>query len=475
MKVWMAWAALTALCVASLAQAQPANPPTQRFTAPVNLSSTDGLQRLVLPLPVMQASRSAGYADVQLLGADGQPLPMAWAQAQPIAPAQQRSVALPRFAWPQAAESAKASESTRIRVDANGAVVEVQTSAPAAKPAATSARSARWLLDLSQSRVDKEQLERISLNWPPRPEGVSMQVQVEASDDAVAWQAVTTAALLELPGGQPDAVQLKHVQWPRSTAANTAPKYLRLTFDAPMELSDAQALWQQAQAPVPQPSEVFDFAPAAATPEAPASWQLDLGGRLPLTRIEVQGSAPNTVVAWRLEQRDSATQAWQPVTSFVAWRLSKGNTEQQSAAVELPPSTARHWRLVADARTSKPGAAPLKARLWWQPTQIVFAASSPQGLRLQMGDAKASSSAVPLATLMPGYKSGDEHQLPLANVGTLTATPWQEPTLIEQLTAPNSPQRKQWLLWGVLILVVLGLGVLAMKLAKEMKSTPGPQ
>jgi Protein of unknown function (DUF3999) len=367
-------------------------------------------------------------------------------------------------------------------------VVEVQTTARAAKaaklaaPNASTAPSIRWLLDLSQAAQDKEQLERITLNWPPRAEGVSMNVAVEASNDAVAWQNITTAALLELPGAQNEAVQLKHVQWPSTTASSSAtkPKYLRLTFDTPMALTAARAHWQVAATPTPQPSESFEFLPSAAsTAPREAAWELDLGGAVPATRIAVQSSAPNTVVAWRLEQRSTPQQPWQPVSAFVAWRLTKGGVEQQSAAVDLPPGTAglRYWRLVADARTSQPASAPLKVTLWWQPPQIVFAASSQQGLRLRIGAektlVKTVASAVPLSTLMPGYKSGDEYQLPLASVGPLTATPWQEPTLMEQLTAPNSPQRKQWLLWGVLISVVIGLGVLALRLAKDLK-TSGP-
>jgi Protein of unknown function (DUF3999) len=467
--------ALMCLLVAA-AQAQPASKdggsPVFRAVAPVVLTSNEGLQRLTLPLPVVLASRSAGYADVRITSPDGQTLPIAWAQAQPTLAPAQRTVAVPRFAWPNrsAGASAAQGDETRIRIDTLGAVVEVHNSKGKATAPPPSGESLRWLLDVSQGRQPTEQIERVLLNWPARPEGLSAQVQVEASDDAVNWRSVTTAALLELPGASSSTVNLKHIAWPAGVAS---PRYLRLSFDAPLSLSSSEVRWTHGPTQAPKPSEVFEFVQQAPqTPQTPSNelvWALDLGGRLPVAQIEVLGNEPNTVSALRLEQRDDPAQPWQPVTSFVAWRLQRQGVEQRSPAVDVPATPARYWRLVSDGRTSKPGGAALKVKLSWVAPQLVFAATSAQGLELRVGLDKAVAAALPLSTLMPGYEAGAEYKLPAATVGALAAVPWREPTLLDQLSSPSPQQRKQWLLWAVLAVAVVGLGVLAMRLAGDVK------
>ncbi|MFY7856301.1 MAG: DUF3999 family protein, partial [Rubrivivax sp.] len=74
-------------------------------TAPLTLVPQEGLQRLALPLPVLQASRSPGWADARVLDGAGRPVPLAWLPrpAAPTAPDDPalNSTALPALAWPE--------------------------------------------------------------------------------------------------------------------------------------------------------------------------------------------------------------------------------------------------------------------------------------------------------------------------------------------------------------------------------------
>jgi len=470
--------ALAALSLVTATSAQVREAPQPGWAAPLVLTSGEGLQRLPLPLPVLLASRSPGYADVRLTSPQGEILPMAWAQA-PVAMAPlRRTEALPLFEWPDRMESAATGlsptgDQTHIRVDARGAVVEIHSSTQGTRPPSTAMGAARWLLDLSQAHQARERLERLQLDWHPMSNGLSMQVQVESSDDAAQWHAVTSAALLELAGAASDAVNLKHIDWPATAAP--APRYLRLSFDAPIALKNAEVLWTQSAQTAPLASALFEFTqetPQSAT-DAPA-WTVDLGGRLPLSQIELIGHHPNTVSALRLERRDDPAHPWQAVTSFVAWRLQRQGAEQQSTAVSLPVRSARFWRLVGDARTSRPGDSTLQVRLAWVAPQIVFASGRTQGVELQVGFDRATDMAVPLPTLMPGYETGAEHHLPTASVGTLAARPVHQPTLMERLSSPTPTQKKQWLLWAVLGVATLGLGLMALRLSSDLKSRPAP-
>lgn len=471
-------AMLAAACLgATTTSAQDRMPSQPSSAAPVVLTSNEGLQRLPLPLPVLLASRSPGYADVRLTSPGGQPLPMAWAQAPATQAPSERTVGVPRFVWPEPAVDGTAGstvqgDQTRIRVDARGAVVEVRSATQGVKKSAANAGASRWLLDLSQGRQPQERLDRLMLDWPVRPDGLSTQVQVETSDDAAQWQSATTAALLELPGADRAAVSLRDIVWPTTAAA--APRYLRLTFDAPITLQGTQVRWIQSPRQAPLASEVFTFMREVTPSGADApTWVLDLGGRLPLAQIELLGNAPNTVSALRLERRDDPKQAWQPVASFVAWRLQRQGTEQRSAAVALPVGSARYWRLVGDGRTSPPGGQTLSARLAWAAPQLVFASAGAQGIELQVGFDQAASTALPLSTLIPGYEAGAEHRLQAASVGPLVARPVNQPTLTERLTSASPAEKKKWLLWAVLCMAVVGLGMLAMRLSNDLKAHKG--
>lgn len=462
--------------MASAAGAQALDTTGFRASAPVQRASAEGLQRLSLPLPVLQASRSVGYADVRLSDATGHALPTAWA-APPLAAAPaERAVVVPRFAWPADAKLGAttdgATPSARIRVDARGAVIDIAgTVTPRA--AVDKGAAQRWLLDVSAlasaPEDQKGRLTALTLDWPARAEGLSMQAQVEASDDAKVWRLVTTAPLLDLPGAVQASANLKQIAWPQG---EPLPRYLRLAFDAPLALSRSEVRLTKTAPPADDPSAAFEFTREAQDAQAPPAWTLDLQGRVTLTRIDVQLAEPNTVSAVRLEHRDEAQQPWQAAASFVAWRLLRHGQEQRSAPIALPGATAaRYWRLVADGRTAPPGGASVKAQLSWHPAQLVFAGGTGE-ITLWVGQDRAAPAQVPLPTLMPDYKAGDEHRLPAATVGALTARTLREPSLWEQLSAPNAQQRKQWLLWAVLAVAVLGLGVLALRLARDVNRKP---
>jgi len=455
------WAAAAlALGLGSHALAADDHPRHYGALAAVTVSGQDGLQRVELPLPVLQASRSDGYADVRLFDAGGTPLPLAWGGTAPAAEPARRNVALPRFAWPATLSGAAAAGDARIEINAAGAVVRVFGAKPTPQAAAA---PTRWVLDLTGLPRDgsDERWQRIALDWPRHDSGLSTTVRVEASDDARQWRWITQTALLELGSGG-DSLAQKHIDWP-ATAGK--PKYLRLQFDTPLVLSAAEMVVSAAAARAALPSQRMAFKADADA----RTWSLDLQGRVPLARLQVHLPAANSLLALRLEQRNDDKLPWQFVTSFVAWRLSRDAQESESPALDLAPVPARYWRLVADPRTPLPAMSTLDATLEWRAPVLVFAARETQGLQLAVGREKSAAAALPLSTLMPGYQSGAEFKLPLASVGALATQTVATPGLPERLRDASPEDQRRWLLWVVLGAAVAGLGVLAMRLARDLK------
>jgi hypothetical protein len=451
--------AVLALCLGSHALAANDQPRHYAALATVTVSGKDGLQRLELPLPVLQASRSDDYADVRLFDAGGTPLPLAWGGTQPSPEPARRGIALPRFAWPSTPPGPSPSDA-RIEINAAGAVVRVfgAKTAPQVATAPT-----RWLLDLTglAREGNDEHWQRIALDWPRRDSGLSTTVRVEASDDARQWRWVTQTALLEL-GSAGESLAQKHIDWP-ATAGK--PRYLRLQFDAPLALTASEMVLSASPVRAALASQRMAF---RADGDARA-WTLDLQGRVPLARIQVQLPMPNSVLALRLEQRNDDKLPWQYVASFVAWRLSRDAQEWASPALDLTPLAARHWRLIADPRTPLPPVTTLDATLEWHAPVVVFAAREAQGLQLAVGREKGAAAALPLSTLIPGYQSGAEFKLPLASLGTLAPQTVATPGLPERLRDASPEDQRRWLLWVVLGAAVAGLAVLAMRLARDLK------
>lgn len=461
--------------------------PLQSFAAPdriedyaavatVALHSGDGLQRLELPLPVLQASRSAGYADVRLFDARGEPLPLAWAQRPAGVAGAERRVRVPVFAWPA---PAAAESRIHVQVDGTGAVVRVVNTVAAA---AAATPPSVWLLDLSRLDRPGERITRLALDWPPQPGGIATGVRIESSDDTRTWTPVTHASLLDL--AQSGAPALKQVEWPAAgpgSQRRAPPRYLRLAFDTPLPLSQAELTLNQAPAEPPLASQRVTFTAAAeGSPSEPRPWELDLQGRVPVSRLRVHLPQTNTVVPLRLQQRDDPRRPWRTVASLVAWRLTRNGQELHAPAIGFEAASARYWQLVPDARSAGWSPATLEATLEWTAPQIVFAArgmvASDSGaaagapLRLAVGRDGRGPPPLTLAALIPGYEPGAEHLLPAASLSALVPQAVAATPLPERLRQASPADQQRWTLWLALVLAVTGLGWMAWKLVREVNT-----
>jgi hypothetical protein len=468
-------------------------------TAPLALVPQEGLQRLALPLPVLQASRSPGWADVRVLDGAGRPVPLAWLPRPPAPTAPDdpalNSTALPALAWPEppSRQGAVGGEPApvRVRVDSAGAVVQIEAATPTGAASGTGAPPRTWLLDLSALPRPSRPAAQLRLDWPAQPQGLSTRVRVEASDDARGWSPVAEGPLLELPQAPPSsgpasgpgsgpasrpsstpAPGVRHVDWPAGVAV---PRYLRLTFEQPLPLREARLRFQPAAvAPVRSRTAVQFLAVKADGPQ-PAHWALDLQGPVPLEELAVSLPEVNTVVALRLEQRQAPQEAWRPVQSFTAWRLQRQGQEQRSAAIEWNAATApaaRFWRLVPETATALVAAPALEATVGWQAPALVVVAQGGGPLRLVVGRDGETPATVPWTQLVPGADASALARLPEAQVGPLSAQTVHTPSLNERLRSASAEDQRRWLLWAVLAAAVLGLAVLAWRLGRDMKAAP---
>lgn len=430
----------------------------------VQPQGSESLQRLRLPLAVLQASRAAGWADLRVFDGDGRALPIAWSGTPQAAPPPLREHALAPLRWPGFAPQAGAAVAS-VRVDASDVVVRISRPAPDAAPNAPASAASdpgQWFLDLAALGDDRPRALRLDWAPPADGQGLVRRLRVEASTDAQQWRAVGSAVLVELPAA---AGEERHLVQSRVelTPLDATQRFLRLSADGPWLLRAVQAE-VQGDAPDDEPSHDSLRLPL------PDDGVLDPGASLPLRRLELHfeggtGVAPFSLLRPLAPAVAGQPVAWQAVAGGTAYRLQQAGATIESPPLRLSVAPAARWQLrFAPEARLRPQAVTLR----WRAPELVIATSGRPPYRLAVGRADAPAAMLPLSTLIPGYRSGDEHRLPQASLGPLAAR-----SGASGLLEADPGALRRWLLWAALVAAVAGLGVLAWRLASEMKAPPG--
>jgi hypothetical protein len=463
MRACLRRAAVCAVALGALAGAAASDRPADYAAlAPIAASAPDGLQRLALPLRVLQQSRSPGLADLRVFNAKGESLPVA------LIPPREESAtldaALPLFRWPETRASADgAKPRVRVRVDANGAVVRIEGAA-VPRRAAPAQPAREWLLDASVRRRG-DRLAAVTLRWDRDATGLTRRATLEGSDDLDTWRTVATGTLVDLPSTTASPGVLRDRL--AIDADGRAPRYLRLRLDDGLALRGAQAQWRSAaRAPLDEAAVRFE---RADDDRFGVAWEADLRAPVEPRQIEVALPQPNTVLVVALEQRRDTDSAWRGVGRHTLYRLARNGTEVVSPPLEVSAPAARHWRLRLDHPGSTADATALDATMRWAALGLAFVSRGPAPLQLAVGREDAPRTALPLSTIVPDYRDGAEAELPLASLGPLSPQTPVRPTLLQRLAEAGAQERRRWLLWLVLAGAVGGLAWLARSLLRDLK------
>ena len=165
----------------------------------------------------------------------------------------------------------------------------------------------------------------------------------------------------------------------------------------------------------------------------------------------------------RFEARSGEQGAWRPLVSGLLYRLPENGREVVRDELALPGWPVRQLRLQLDARGTGLGDTPPQVQLGLRATQLVFLARGEPPYRLALGSARAQSAALPLASLIPGYRPERLAELGRAAPGEL-ADPLQQ--------GPTEPPG-DWRRLGLWAVLLLGVGLLAMMAVSLLRRPPG--
>jgi hypothetical protein len=464
---WLVRAALAvALSGPAIAFAEPA---PFRSSAPIVIDAPAPFVQLALTPSVYAHSDQDELRDLRIVDARGARAPFALLAPRStlLASEQVREATLyPLPARPSAA--GVWSSPVDVVVDGDRISVKRHGSAEAAL-ARPPRESGGWLIDSGERRGDEARPQQLRLRWSG-PAEFSAAYRIETSDDLRQWRGAgggqvmalrsPTGALTQPVVSLPDAAgRFVRLVWPEPPAAPllTGATVLvaarhRVAIDSARELGFAAS------------SEPAGRRPLDA--DARRALHFDLGGALPLVDVDLAFASGTHVAPVRLQGRVRVDEPWRELGSGVFYRLERGGDVAHSPAIALPV-TARFLRFIADER-----AAPLDgvdARLVVHaalPT-LVFAAQGEAPFRLLAGSADAPAGALPVATVVPQLES----ERPRFGHGELGAFVADEAVVRAAAAESRQARLRPWLLWGVLVVGVAGLGLLVWRLAR---SRPAP-
>jgi hypothetical protein len=333
-----------------------------------------------------------------------------------------------------------------------------------------------YLIDVS---AQERALRAIDLDWKAG-DGFAGKLRVDASDDLSNWHAlVSDAPLMNLEvGGQ--RLQQKRVELPQRKA-----KYLRLAWvhdaakTAYPEITTANG--ELAEKFIEAPREWMPVKVQRGTKAGTKEGEYlsDFKGFFPADRFRIGLPESNTIVSFEMLVRDKPEQPWRSITRGVAYRLNQAGNEVLSPDIQTGAIAERWLMIRVDRRGGGMGNQLPSLSAGWVPHQLVFAARGKAPFTLAYGNNGAKSGALPIESLIPGYREDAGATVRAAKtsgnvtVNVQAAAAQGQKELGGAVRLEQQIDWKRWTLWGVLALGVLVLGVMAWRLMKQLGGTGG--
>lgn len=454
----------------------PASDTVQDYShsLPLNVSGKQGVVSFRLPQAVYLHARSASLNDLRLFDTSGSPVPF----ALHVPPAQQH---IQRDRFTVRVFPLTSSRSTMpgdialdVRRAADGTLVSIRTrpgkDAADTKGDDETTQLVGLVLDMRQdehasSASDKPLINALHFSLPDKVSSYSAHLSLEVSDDLKQWDTVANTELNWLVNRDTQMLANDRMEFePRHF------RYARLTWRSgeplQFETITAETIQQTGEAPT---FETLLLAPNAGKEEHDLVYRAAIA--IPVEKIGLQFDEPNVVMPAALGSYHEVTSRkhgrsgktfFQSHVRANFYRIVQQGEQRQSGDISIPVTHLTDWVVRPEVvTTAKP-----QLRLSWRPATLVFLSSGTGPYTLAFGRDKIKPVRLTISQVAPGFSVQELRNLEQASAGTLQEH--ETPALQDQGLATSSNVRVG-ILWGVLLLGVAVLAVLARKLIKQME------
>jgi uncharacterized protein DUF3999 len=432
--------------------------------AAISVEGADSHYRFPMPAAAYLGITRGDLGDLRVFNAAGEPVPHAFAPLRPKAIAPETKAAK---LFPLYGEESKGLDGVDVRLEqTTRGTTRLRV---ASKPSSGSGRKLLgYLIDTGE---EPPALAALRLDWAAGSDFTGLGY-VEGSDDLKRWRSLADGAPIVFL--EHDGARLEQSRLP---VAGAKSRYLRLSFTGLPRTFALKEVRLELPADAWQPARDWLGVPGTHDPKRAGEYLFDTGGHFPVDRVRFALPQQNTVAQGRLFARGRAEDAWQPVTSVLLYRLLREGREFVNPDVVVPADSRRYWMLKVDQRGGGLGAGEVRLEFGWIPHEVVFAARGAAPFSLAYGMKGAKPAAMPIATVLPGYKVGEPIPAKLAAVSVDGPLVRQEPSLLKDpagflRAAVASGEAKRWALWAALVVGVLVIAGMAFGLLRQLGRVP---
>ncbi|MCI5120865.1 MAG: DUF3999 family protein [Candidatus Electrothrix sp. AUS4] len=204
------------------------------------------------------------------------------------------------------------------------------------------------------------------------------------------------------------------------------------------------------------------------TEQGALRFQYNSKGFFPVDQLKIQLPEQNSLSQIAVFSRADKEASWKRRAAFLAYRLTVDGVNLDNGVVIINRTTDRYWRLELEANSGIQQAPTLE--LGWLPGQLVFMAQGRGPYTLAYGRAGLGPAQYLVDRLLQALDPQSEKKLVAkAQAGAEKVLGGEERLIVAQ----GLPWRR-WLLWGILLAGVLIVGMMALKLYREMNGKPAP-
>jgi hypothetical protein len=415
------------------------------------------LVSVALPLDVYRAMRGPDLRELMVFNGRGAQVPHAIRRLRAGPSDAPETVPLALFPLPLTAAGGNLDTALLIQRDPTGRITSlVARSGPALAVDGGTAAAPRIAAYVLDGRALPRALVALRVQLGEAADDRVLGLRVETSEDLLSFDELPVGgALIQLGhGGQ--RIDRDLLSLPPTRAS-----FYRLSLVSadsfPSPLVAVQATLAALDAP--QPFERLESRSTASP--APQVFRFDLGGPVPVDRVEFALPEQNTVVNAELCASDKPAGPYQSVLRARLYRVALPDRELAGPTLDIVRRNVRYYELRVEPTGGGVGAGAPKLITYHAPDQLLFLRRGEGPFLLAYGRYRvppARFEADDLLTL-----------LPKSNAGTATASLGERKQLggSQQLRAPPPPPPyKTYAMWAVLIAGVLALGALALQLAR---------
>ncbi len=430
----------------------------------LNVSEKNGVNAFILPKDVFTTVRRADLGDIRVFNGAGEVVPHSLRPLGVDEKKVQKSEVVPFFPLYQSTVSKNDDNlSLLVSRNNNGTIVTI---AAENLPTSQKSRVTGYLLDLSRQTKNVRELRFV---WKKENDSSVVKITLKESDDLQQWSFLgKRKTLLDLRYGD-QRVEKRSIKLPRHPG-----KYVMVSWDKsgdPLRLNKVTAFsgiieslrdryWVSLDNPIAENGDE-DLVLHYATKY-----------RLQANSAQVSFSQPNSMARIAIQSRPDEKTSWRTRCNKVFYSLDIEGLMVKNDPCIFNQVSDRYWRanIIEDGAGIAENNRGFTLELGWNLRELLFVGRGSGPYLLAFGSGKlegtSSDSAGDMITSALS-SAGSPQDIGMAQVGDKVVLGGQK-----ALLSPPPPHPwKKWGLWGVLILGVGVLAVMARSLAREMKVT----